>query len=170
MPNLNEYAGLYYFFGLLFDVKIRDGQLIASMPGVPDGYEVMLKMVGHDQFRNIGGPVDGSTLTFIRAESGEVTGIKVGTFELVKISQEASHRLPVTQRYPAPKFLGTPEKLQHFENLLQTILAQANGGWIDYDLPYPKHEFVQFVTAQDQIIFHGTHNPSIGNSLRRSRI
>ena len=89
MPNLQEYVGNYYFIGLLFDVKIRSGQLIASMPGVPEGFEVMLEKVSHDQFRNIGGPIDGSTLTFMRDESGEVTGIKVGTFELVKIKQEA---------------------------------------------------------------------------------
>jgi hypothetical protein len=30
MPNLHEYVGLYYFLGIAFDVKIRQGQLIAS--------------------------------------------------------------------------------------------------------------------------------------------
>jgi hypothetical protein len=165
MPNLHEYVGLYYFFGLLFDVKVRDGQLIASMPGVPDGYEVILEMVGHDQFRNFGGPVDGSTLTFIRTESADVIAIKVGTFELVKISQEAFDTLPVTRRYPAPIFEATPEKLKHFEKLLHASLAQADGGWINYDLPYPKYEFVQYATSQDQIIFHGTNNLDIDEFL-----
>ena len=165
MPNLQEYVGNYYFIGLLFDVKIRSGQLIASMPGVPEGFEVMLEKVSHDQFRNIGGPIDGSTLTFMRDESGEVTGIKVGTFELVKIKQEALSGLPITRRYPTPKFVRTPEKLKKFKKLLQAALAQADGGWIEYDLPYPKHEFVQFVSVQDQIIFHGTQNPDIDEFL-----
>jgi hypothetical protein len=161
MSNLQEYVGYYYFFGLVFDVKIRQGQLIASIPGVPAGYEVMLEPVGDDQFRNIGGPVDSSTITFIRNESDEVTKIQVEPFELVRINQEALNNLPDIKRYPAPEFERTPEKLGQFEKLLHDSLAQADGDWIEYDLPYPKHEFVQYVTAQDQIIFHGTNNLEI---------
>ena len=55
--------------------------------------------------------------------------------------------------------------MKKFKKLLQAALAQADGGWIEYDLPYPKHEFVQFVSVQDQIIFHGTQNPDIDEFL-----
>ena len=60
MPNLQQYFGLYYFIGLVLNVKFRKGQLVTTMPGVPDGYEVLLEPVGDDPFRNISGPIDGS--------------------------------------------------------------------------------------------------------------
>ena len=145
----------------MLNVKIREGQLIASMPGVPNGYEVLLEPVGDDRYRNIGGPIDGSTLIFNRDEMDEVIGMQVDTFELVKINHEELKKLPVIKRYPAPKFALTTKKRAQFEKLLRSSLAQADGAWIEYDLPYPKHEFVQFVTAQDQIIFHGANNLEI---------
>ena len=78
-------------------LRFRESQLVASMPGVPDGYEVLLEPVGNDRFRNIGGPIDGSTLTFIRDEMDEVIGMQVDTFELSKnqprrIKETSSHR------------------------------------------------------------------------------
>jgi hypothetical protein len=122
---------------------------------------VLLEPLGRDQFRSIGGPVDGSTLIFVRDENGEVIGIQVGTFELAKIKPEDLESLPIVERFPAPKFDMTREKHVEFTKLLDTTLTKANGDWIDYDLPYPKHEFVQFITAQDQIIFHGSNKMDI---------
>jgi hypothetical protein len=161
MTDLQQYYGLYYFMGVVLDVKSIDDQLLASMPGVPEGYEILLEPVGEGRFRDIGGPVDGSTISFARGDGGKITGIQVGTFELAKISPDDLKTLPVVERLPAPSLALTPEKRVQFEKLLQTCLERADGGWIDYDLPHPKHEFVQYVTAQDQIIFHGSNNMTI---------
>jgi hypothetical protein len=139
----------------------HDGHLLATMPGVPAGYEVLLKPEGPDQYRNIGGPVDGSTLTFLCNEANEVTSIQVGTYELLKIKPDKLETLPVVERFPAPEFKLSAEKRAQFDELLETSLKQADGSWIDYKLSYPKHEFIQFITQQDQIIFHGSNNQQI---------
>jgi len=162
MNTAQSYFGTYYFMGLVLQViGEHDGYLLATMPGVPAGYEVLLKPEGPDQYRNIGGPVDGSLLTFIRDDANKVTAMQVGTYELAQISPEDLKTFPVVERFPAPQFNLSTEKRAQFENLLQTSLDQANGSWIDYKLPYSKHEFIQFITLQDQIIFHGSNNQEI---------
>ena len=161
MESLADYFGTYYFMGLVLNVESDDEQLVAGMPGVPAGYEVLLQPLETDLFRAVGGPTDGSPIKFIRNSAGEVTSLFVGTYELVKIDPEALVNLPVVERLLPPKFELTPQKQAEFEQLLQTHLREAQGGWIEYQLPYPKHEFVQFITTQDQVIFHGSNNPEI---------
>jgi hypothetical protein len=165
MKKIQDYVGTYYFMGLIFDLKASGDQLTATVPGVPDGFDVQLEFLKEDQYRTIGGPLDGSTLTFIRNEIGDVTGIQVAAFELVKISAEKLETLPVVERFPVPVFELTPEKRAVFERLLKTGFSEAQGDWIDYDLPYPKHEFVQYVTSQNQIIFHGSNKMDIKEFL-----
>ncbi len=161
MKEFHPYFGLYYFMGLVLDVQSDGDQLVASMPGVPVGYEVMLEPLDTDLFRTVGGPIDGSPILFARDPEGEVTSMKVGTFDLPKINPERLASLPVIERLLPPEFVLTSEKQTHFETLLETSLRAADGSWIDYDLPYPKHEFGQYVTAQDQIIFHGSNKTDI---------
>jgi hypothetical protein len=147
--------------GLVLDVQSDGDQLISGMPGVPAGYEVLLEPIRADHFRAIGGPIDGSPIQFVRDPGRQVTSMKVGTYDLSKISPETLATLPIVERLLPPEFELTAEKQTQFNILHQIILKQANGGWIDYDLAYPKHEFVQYVTAQDQIIFHGSNNTEI---------
>ena len=170
MTKLDAYFGLYYFMGLVLDIKSDGNQLIGGMPGVPAGYEVLLEPLDNDLFRTIGGPIDGSPVQFVRNATGEVISMKFGTYDLPKIDSETLATLPVVERLLPPPFDLTPEKQARFGHLLQTSLEKNDGRWMDYDLPYSKHEFVQFVTAQDQIIFHGSNNLEIDEfqPLRKS--
>lgn len=161
MTNTQQYHRLYYFMGLVLDVQSDGDQLIAGLPGVPAGYEVMLEQPESDLFRTVGGQFDGSPILFSRDPKGEVTGMKVGTYDVPKISPEKLKNLPVVERLLPPEFELTPEKQSQFDNLLQISLGKVNGDWIDYNLPYPKHEFVQYVTALDKIIFHVSNNTEI---------
>jgi hypothetical protein len=161
MNDMNGYFGLYYFMGLVLDVKQIEDQLVAAVPGVPDGYEIILEPAGEDSFLNRGGPIDGSILTFTRNEAGEVTSIRAGQFELMKVNPDDLEKLPVMERILVPEFVPTPEKSARFEDLFQFCLERANGSWVDYNLPYPKYEFVQHLTEQDVVIFHGSNNTDI---------
>jgi len=161
MNKLEQFHGLYYFMGLVLDVQSEGDQLFSGMPGVPVGYEVLLNPLGTDLFRTIGGPIDGSPVQFVRDAEGYVTSMKVGTYDLPKIDPETLATLPVVERLLPPEVDLTDEKQAQFEDLLEISMEEANGGWIDYKLPYPKHEFVQYVTAQDRIIFHGSNNTEI---------
>lgn len=161
MTNSKDYHGLYFFMGMAFDVQEKNGKLVAAVPHVPEGYEILLEPVGENSFRMYGGPVDGETVVFIRNDAGEVVSSRAGGFELAKVAPEASKDLAVVERYPAPEIEITPEKEAAFASLLQNILEKADGEWINYDLPYPKHEFIQYVIARDLIIFHGSNKDDI---------
>ena len=69
ITNHSPYHGIYYFMGLVLDVKSDGDQLIAGMPGVPDGYEVRLEPMGTDVFRTIGGPIDNTSATTARPDA-----------------------------------------------------------------------------------------------------
>jgi hypothetical protein len=161
MTDNKLYFGIYYFIGIVLDVQKIGGHLAASMPGVPDSYEIVLEPEGEDRFRCHGGPIDGSAVTFVRDDAGVVTALRAGPFELAKITPGDLEKLPVIERLPAPECDLTPEKLDQFEDLLNHCLARTDGGWIDYDLPYPKHEFVQYLSEQDEVIFHGSNDVGI---------
>jgi len=161
MTANSEYFGQYYFMGILFDVKESNGQLVAAVPHVPEGYEIVMEPIQNDDFLMRGGPVDGERATFIRNVNGEVTSIRISYFEFLKIPPENIHDLQVTKFLLAPKSNLTPEKLSAFSGLFQNLLKKADGEWIHYDLPYPKYEFIQYVNAQDIIIFHGSNKLDI---------
>lgn len=161
MKNSN-YFGSYYMMGMMLDVQEMDGRLVAAMPGVPAGYEIQLESLGEEHaFRMKGGPADGSSVQFIKNEDGEVTVLKVGNFDFTKVPTEKAKSLPLSGVLLAPEFIPTPEKLSAFQGLLDAILANPNGTWIEYELPYPKHEFVQYVMDKDIFIFHGSNNREI---------
>jgi hypothetical protein len=161
MTTLEQFHGLYYYMGLVLDVHSDKKHLVAGIPGVPKGFEFLLEQIGPDLFRSIGGPIDGSTIQFIRDSDGKVKRMKVGNFEVEKITPDTLKTLPVVERLLPPKYELTTDKKAEFEILLKNILANGDGNWIEYILPYPKHEFIQFVTAQDQIIFHGSNDGEI---------
>jgi hypothetical protein len=156
------YVGSYYLMGFLINIQESNGILEAAIAGVPAGYEIQLEHIAGDQFQMQGGPVDGSTCGFTRDGNGAVTELKIGQFfELSKVSTEKVALLPVTRRLTTPAVSYHPEKEAAFQSLLDTIQADPNGAPVDYQLPYPKHEFVQFVMAQDTFIFHGSNNRAI---------
>jgi hypothetical protein len=136
--------------------------LKAAIAGVPAGYEIQLEHIAGDRFRMQGGPVDGSTCEFARDENRAVTELKIGSFiDLAKVPDEKAAALPVTRRLTAPAVAYDLEKEAAFQSLLDSIQADPNGGQLNYQLPYPKHEFVQFAMAQDTFIFHGSNNRAI---------
>ena len=161
MTDNQTYFGLYYFMGMAMNVHEKNGQLLAAVPDVPEGFEVVLEPLEGDNFRMHGGPLDGETVTFTRNDKGEVASAQTGGLELVKVSPEATKDLQITRRVLAPEFELTPEKEAAFSTLLKNTLEKAEGGWIAYDLSYPKHEFIQYVIAQDVVIFHGSNHDDI---------
>jgi len=158
MTNHQDYTGFYYFMGLALNVREMDGQLVAAMPDVPEGYEILLESFDPDQFWMDGGPLNDETVAFVRDEANEVRAMRTGGFELVKVSPETIKDLPITERLLAPVLNLTITKEWAFSELLQSLLKKADGDWVDYRLPYPKYEFVQYVSEHYMLIFHGSNN------------
>lgn len=161
MTDDAAYDGRYYFMGMVFDVAARDGELLATVPGVPPGYEIVLEPVAPDQVRLRGGQFEGGTAAFVRDSSGAVVSLSAAGIEFVRATPETAAGLPVIERHPAPALDLTPDKAVAFNDLLDQLAAHNDGGWIDYDLPWPRHEFIQYLNEQDRFIFHGSGRADI---------
>lgn len=153
---MQEYTGRYEVFGFIIDVTVVDGELLAAAPGVPAGYEIVLAPLDERSFRMTNGPLRGAVLDAVMTE-GRVTGFQAGPFLLSK-----SETTDVT---PSPRLLAPSLQLDatqeaSFAALLADVLA-GRIDWINERLAYPKHEFIQYVTAQDVVLFHGSNRDDI---------
>ena len=97
---MKEYFGWYYMMGMVFEVKFTGGELVAAVPFVPPGYEIVLHPVGSDIFRMQGGPLDGGRIWFRRSSAGEVVSIQADEFELARVPAEKMADLVVVERKP----------------------------------------------------------------------
>lgn len=163
MESWQIYEGFYSLQGMTVQVQVIDEHLTAAFPGVPPGFEVvLLPQDAPHTFLMQGGPGNGATAVFSLNESGEAIQIVVGgDFVLTRTEQPPESDGPTGQGLLPPELVLTPEKEQAFQVLLDEIVGDGNGRFLNYQLPYPKHEFLQYVALQDQIIFHGSKKPDI---------
>jgi hypothetical protein len=164
--DYQDYVGFYNMPGFQMNVLEVEGQLVAAVPGVPAGFEILLEPVmpgdsRADRFRLRGGQLDGALAEFLRGETGTVRAARVEQFELARLTPEQASELSMVQRLIAPPLGLPPEKQAAFQSLVDEILACSDGGAVAYNLPYPKNEFVQYAMAQDVFIFHGSNNRAI---------
>ena len=59
---------------------------------------------------------------------------------------------------PRPCFNKTPEMVAAFDNLFQSTPI---GAFIDYSLPYPKWQFLSFLSETKSVVLHGSQNLGI---------
>lgn len=164
--DCQDYVGFYHMHGFQLNVLVVEGQLAAAVPDVPTGFEILLDPVMPDEsngdcFRLRGGPLNGSMAEFLRGEDGIVRAIRVEQFELARLTPEQAAELSMVKRLIAPPLVLTLEKQIAFQSLLDEILSSSDGEVVDYFLPYPKYEFVQYAMAQEAFIFHGSNSRTI---------
>lgn len=153
---LQQYTGRYEVFGFTVDISVVDGELLAAVPDVPAGYEIVLAPVGEHAFRMQSGPFRGAVMAAVFGDDG-VSGFQAGPFLINRTTDDAAA--------PTPRLLAPPLQLDAtkeaaFASLLGEILA-GELDWIDDRLDYPKHEFIQYVMAQDVVLFHSSNRDDI---------
>ena len=163
------YVGVYLLRGALapdvllqgalaLDVRRRGSELVAAVPGVPEGYEIVFEPCDAPHgFRLRGGPLDGALVSF-QLSAGRAGSLHGSGFELDRVGA-LPEDLPA--RLLAPEMTLDAAKRSAFSHLLEGILERRDGAQIDYRLPYPKHEFLRYAAAQDRLLFHGSNNPDI---------
>ncbi len=169
MMSWQLYAGYYGLMERVLEVKSRGGELVATFPGVPPGFEVVLCPLAAHTFQMQGGPADGATAVFQTNDAGQVTAVLVGgDYEFTRLAgPPPASDIATGQGLLAPEWALDAEKEAAFAGLLAEIVAVADGRVLNYQLPYPKHEFLQYVAAQDAVIFHGSGKPDIEEFLTR---
>ncbi|QGH35724.1 hypothetical protein GI584_17455 [Gracilibacillus salitolerans] len=54
-----------------------------------------------------------------------------------------------------------PNVIEQFETIYEQYIVKDSGLWIDYDLDYPKHLFLQYLIKVKDVLVHGSNNPDI---------
>lgn len=62
---------------------------------------------------------------------------------------------------PAPVLTLDSKKIEAFEKLLLEARRLGPAAFIDYNIPYPKHEFLRYLVDRKQILLHGTTYPDL---------
>ncbi len=163
--------GYFSLDTFLLDVRLVGGQLTASSPGVPEGYEVILQPTAvPNTFLLQRGPLAGVTAVFHHTADGEPTGLTIGDeFELsYSATPPPDSEFPTGQGLLPPEMVLDMGKEADFAALLDEVLS-GDGRLLTYTLPYPKHEFLRYLAAQDLFIFHGSPKADIAEfSTRRT--
>ena len=163
MESWQMYEGYFALQEMTVQVQIVDDKLTVAFPGVPPGFEVILLPQGASHtFLMQGGPGNGATAVFTLDDAGNAASIEVGgDFTLTRTDAPPAPDGLTGQGLLAPELDLTPEKESAFRALLDEVLTERNGRFLDFQLPYPKHEFLQYAAMQDQFIFHGSKKPDI---------
>ncbi len=62
---------------------------------------------------------------------------------------------------PEPSLELTPEKRAAFDALWEETLATDPEHPLEYALPYPRHEFLRYLTGEKGLLLHGSNQPEI---------
>ncbi len=62
---------------------------------------------------------------------------------------------------PAPALTLDSEKIEAFEGLFLEARRLGPAAFIDYNIPYPKHEFLRYLVERKQILLHGSNYPNV---------
>jgi hypothetical protein len=67
---------------------------------------------------------------------------------------------PIPPR-PAPVLTLDSQKIEAFESLFLQTRRLGPGAVIDYNITYPKHEFLRYLVNRKQILLHGSNYPDL---------
>lgn len=62
---------------------------------------------------------------------------------------------------PAPVLTLDSRKIEAFEHLFSEVQRLGSAAFIDYNIPYPKHEFLRYVADRKPILLHGSNSPDL---------
>jgi hypothetical protein len=149
------------YVGPAFDLEVVEGPtgLLLAFPGVPSRYLPRLAPTEDPvRFQVSGGPIAGAEVTFEMGAEGMI--LAAGPFRLVKAAAPEPPPYPQGFGLTLPLITDDPERDASFAALAGS-LAGMDGGVVPWDLPYPKHEFVVHLMAEDAYMFHGSPREDI---------
>lgn len=132
----------------------HDGLSLSTI-GLPPAFAARVTVDG-DAFRIEGGPMDGAPLVF--ADGDPCPGGTIGgLYELTRAPAGAA--LPGGRGLVPPPLDLSPQELAHYRQLLDAIERDQDGGWLE--LERPRWRFVEWLSREEKVIFHGSPEPEI---------
>jgi len=154
--TLERLTGTYLLGVEPLIVAEQDGDLVLSALGVPPEFAARIVENGGG-FRVEGGPLDGAVLTFADGEPCP-GGVIAGTFEFTRAPAGAS--LPGGRGLLAPPLDLSSREIALYRELLAEIERGPDGAWLELE-ERPRWRFVEWLTRQQKVIFHGSPKPDI---------
>jgi len=154
--TLERLTGTYLLGGEPLIVAEYQGDLVLSTLGVPPEFAARIVVDG-GRFRVEGGPLDGAVLEF--ADGEPCPGVAVaGAFELTRAPAGAS--LPGGRGLLAPLLDLSTREIALYQVLLAEMERSPDGAWLELE-ERPRWRFVEWLTRQQRVIFHGSPKPDI---------
>lgn len=133
-----------------------DDGLSLSTIGLPPAFAARATVDG-DAFRIDGGPMDGAPLVFADGDPCP-GGIIGGLYELTRAP--AGVALPGGRGLVPPRLDLSPREIAHYRALLEAIERDRDGGWLELE-ERPRWRFVEWLSREERVIFHGSPEPEI---------
>lgn len=76
------------------------------------------------------------------------------------VKQMKSTYAPIPPR-PAPALTLDSEKIETFEGLFLEARQLGPAAFIEYKIPYPKHEFLRYLVDRKEILLHGSNHSNV---------
>ena len=70
--------------------------------------------------------------------------------------KDIRENFPLADCLPAPELEVNPEAAQAFDAAMDAALAQGPGAEIEYDLPFPKYLFLDYLAEKRGMVLHGS--------------
>lgn len=154
--TLDRLTGIYLLGPEPVIVARHDGDLVLSSLGVPPQFAARLEPVGK-AFRIEGGPLDGAGVVF--ADGVPCPGCVIaGRLELTRAPADAV--LPGGRGLLAPSLDLSHDEVVRYRELLASIERNPDGGWLELE-ERPRWKFVEWLTRQERVVFHGSPKPDI---------
>ncbi len=157
MAGVTQPAGFYDLAGYLVEIADVNGRLIVRFDGVPDRLAPTLRANGDGSFVVETGTLAGAEISF--QEGGALIGHV--------LPMERLERRPPTQPWRTGHGLtlnGPPpdeDEEDAYLHLWTGVSQQSDGASINWDLPWARYRFVEWLTQRRQVIFHGSPLPDL---------
>ena len=155
----NELVGDWSMAGMEVAIVETASGLAVRFPEAPEGFENLLEQTSESSYLVRGGPFDGAVLELSTDDAGGMVPTVGGVVPLSRLDRPAT--APPGSGLVAPEFVPTAEEEAAFASLWQSIAHRADGRTIDEEIAGPSHRFVQWLMAQDAVIFHGSNRLDI---------
>lgn len=151
MAVMTRFGGFYDMAGDIVEVVEMGGRLVIRFEGVPDRFAPTLKPIGDSNFVVETGTLSGAEVSF--DESGGLIG---GVIPIERISEPIAPSWPTGKGLTLNEADPVDEEATAYQALWTEISERSDGGWIKWDLPWPRHRFVEWLTRRRHVIFHGS--------------
>lgn len=144
-------TGVFEIAGLMAEITRDGSSWRVVFGGAPPGFEPALIRVDETSFVMERGPFHGGVLAFEHPHSAQLGPIPARRLDI-------PYEEPPGYGLEPPEGDADTERDRAFRDLLDRT---EPGGRIDWNLPYPKHEFVRWAQGLDEFVFHGSPNTAI---------